>query len=148
MAVRCNACYPTNNIVQVYYKWFFSLQLLFYETCGFSNGCGKVKVDRNSFQHLSMARSDNSLSLDATIMVSKNAQPLMNTLVSFLGHNCWFSVSRHSKQTRIKIKTVQQIKSSTCEKKERQLCKDSHQDSGHSNFSYARYTEKLFPQNN
>ena len=27
-----------------------------------------------------------------------------------------------------------------------QLCKDSRQDSGHSNFSNARYAEKLFPQ--
>ena len=26
------------------------------------------------------------------------------------------------------------------------LCKDSRQDSGHSNFSYGRYAEKRFPQ--
>ena len=26
------------------------------------------------------------------------------------------------------------------------MCKDSHQNSGHSNFSYARYAEKLFTQ--
>ena len=43
-----------------------------------------LKVAQNSFQHLDFDGSLlPSLSLDATIMVSKNAQSLVNTLLSF-----------------------------------------------------------------
>ena len=58
---------------------------------------------------------------------------------------CWFSVSRHSKQVKIKIKTVQQIKSRIWEMKEGKYA-DSGQVSGHSNFSYARYAEEFLPK--
>ena len=59
--------------------------------------------------------------------------------------NCWFSVSRHSKQMKIKIKIVQyQIKSITWEIKRREIGKVPRQDSGQRNISYTRYPKKCF----
>ena len=49
--------------------------------------------------------------------VSEKSQQCLVKLNTSTLTNCWFSVSRHSKQIKIKIKTVQQIKSRIWEMK-------------------------------
>ena len=58
---------------------------------------------------------------------------------------CWFSVSRHSKQIKLKIKTFQQIVQNLGNER-RYINKDPRQDSGQRNISYTRYPKKCFTQ--
>ena len=82
------------------------------------------------------------LHLTLTIYPSKTNGALLNFAPRTI---CWFSVSRHSKQIKIKIKTVQyQIKSRTWEIKRREIRKVPRQDLGQRNISYTRYPKKCF----
>ena len=62
----------------------------------------------------------------------------------------WFSVSRHSKEIKIKIKTPGQNPSidkvQNLGNERRYIYKDPRQDSGQKNISYTRYPKKCFTQ--
>ena len=59
--------------------------------------------------------------------------------------DCWFSVSRHSKQIKIKVKTVQQIKSRIWEMKEGKYGKTSPRFRSEQYFVYDISKEMFYP---
>ena len=60
--------------------------------------------------------------------------------------NCWFSVSRLSKQIKIKNQSRSIDKVQNLGNERRYIYKDPRQDSGQRNISYTRYPKKCFTQ--
>ena len=102
-------------------------------------------VDNSSFFHnllIANGSSDNSpmMQFDST----------SNHFYAQLGDprslNCWFSVSRRSKQIKTKNQNRSIDKVQNMGNERRYIYKDPRQDSGQRNISYTRYPKKCFTQ--
>jgi len=95
------------------------------------NGQG-LNVAANS--RLAVSRTNNNHNLTITDVHRSDAGQLLIFSVTS------FKIDQNKNQNR-SIDKVQILR-----KERKEICKDSRQDSGHSNVSYARYAEKLFTQ--